>query len=250
MLTRVWHAKDFESELDLSHHLLGHNSTLELHHLFPKARLYKAGYKKPEVNALANFTFLTKDTNLLISSELPEVYLARYAASTPGLIESHWIPMDRELWKLSNYREFLDERRKLLAKAANDFLDKLYGGVVPETVQPTIPFLEGRAAAEAEEERVLREINEWVTTQGLAEGEFSIEVLDSESQEIVAVIDLGWPNGLQEGLSQPMALLLNEDEDTEEAVNQAGYRFFTSVDTFKRYVEREVLREAEMLSVA
>jgi hypothetical protein len=240
MLTRVWRAKDFESELELSQHLLGQSNSLELHHVFPRAQLYKAGYKKSEVNALANFTFLTKETNQLISDELPEMYLARYAGRSKGLVESHWIPMDRDLWKVGNYRAFLEERRKLLAKAANNFLDQLSGGTVPETQQPAIPVLERRIEAEIEEESLLREINEWVMSRGLAEGEYDIEVLEPESQEIVAVIDLGWPNGLQEGLSQPVALLLNEDKETEEAVNQAGYRFFRTVDAFRRYVDREV----------
>ena len=37
----------------------------------------------------------------------------------------------------------------------------------------------------------------------------------------------------------PVALLLNEPEDT--AANRAGYRYFTDVDSFRPYVEREVL---------
>ena len=44
-----------------------------------------------------------------------------------------------------------------------------------------------------------------------------------------------------------MALLLNEDEETEETVNQAGYRFFTSVESFKRYVERELCPSEALL---
>lgn len=240
MLTRVWRAKDFESELELSQHLLGQSSCLELHHVFPRAQLYKAGYKKSEVNALANFTFLTKETNQLLSDELPEKYLARSADRSTGLVESHWIPMDRDLWKVGNYRPFLEERRRLLAKAANDFLDQLSGGTVPETVQPAIPILERRIETEIEEERLLREINEWVMSKGLGEGEFGIEVLKPETEEIAAVIDLGWPNGLQEGLSQPVALLLNEDEETEEAVIHTGYRFFRTIEAFRRYVDREV----------
>jgi len=66
-------------------------------------------------------------------------------------------------------------------------------------------------------------------------------VLDNETGEITATIDLGWPNGLQEGLSRPIALLINEDDETKEAVNQAGYLFFTDVEKFKRYIEREIL---------
>ena len=46
---------------------------------------------------------------------------------------------------------------------------------------------------------------------------------------------------MQEGLSVPVALLLNEPEETEAATNRAGYRYFTDVDSFKTYVDREVL---------
>ena len=46
---------------------------------------------------------------------------------------------------------------------------------------------------------------------------------------------------MQEGLSVPVALLLNEPEETEAATNRAGYRYFTDVGSFKTYVDREVL---------
>ncbi len=241
MLTRVWHAKDFETELDLSHHLLGYNSSLELHHIFPKKQLYKAGYKKSEVNAIANFTFLTKETNLKILDQLPESYLPPYADKGLRLLESHWIPMDREWWKIQNYPLFLEERRKLLANAANEFLKNLSGGTIADVALPPTSFLEGRALEGAEEERILRQTNEWIRQQDLPDGEYDIEVLDNETGEITATIDLGWPNGLQEGLSRPIALLINEDDETKEAVNQAGYLFFTDVEKFKRYIEREIL---------
>jgi hypothetical protein len=64
MLTRVWQARDWETGIELKSHLLGNMSKLELHHIFPKSLLYEAKYERSEVNALANFTFLTKDTNL------------------------------------------------------------------------------------------------------------------------------------------------------------------------------------------
>ena len=44
--------------------------------------------------------------------------------------------MDERLWKIENYRDFLAARRELLAKAANDFLDQLYRGEMPETGAP------------------------------------------------------------------------------------------------------------------
>ena len=57
----------------------------------------------------------------------------------------------------------------------------------------------------------------------------------------MAVLDLAWPNGLQEGLTQPVALLIDEPQETIDAVNKAGYRYFTSVDALKSYVEKEIL---------
>ena len=246
MLTRVWHARDWGTGVELTNHLLGSMNRLELHHIFPKAQLRDNGYSVPEINALANFTFLTKETNLDVSDRLPEEYMEEFVEKQPGCLESHWIPMDRELWKIENYRRFLEERRKLLAQSANDFLGSLLTGTVPES-QPTTSVLDRAEAtipggvASDEEESILRQCNEWVVKQGLPEGELMFELADPDTGEPLAVIDLAWPNGLQEGYSQPVALLIDEGHETEEAVNRAGYRFFTDVDTFKKYIKQEIL---------
>ena len=92
-----------------------------------------------------------------------------------------------------------------------------------------------------EEEDLLIEVNQWVVRQGLAEGEFLFELADSDTGEAYGVLDLAWPDGLQAGLSVPVALLLNEPKETETAANRAGYRYFTDVDSFRTYVDREVL---------
>ena len=48
---------------------------------------------------------------------------------------------------------------------------------------------------------------EWVHAQGLPDGELMFELSEGmESGAVLAVLDLAWPNGLQEGLSQPVAL--------------------------------------------
>ena len=65
MLTRMGEARDWgNGGLPLKASLLGKMNKLEVHHIFPKAQLYKRNFKRPEVNALANFCFLTKETNL------------------------------------------------------------------------------------------------------------------------------------------------------------------------------------------
>ena len=248
MMTRVGHAKDWATGIELSNFLLGKLSTLQVHHIFPKSLLYKHGYDRPDVNAIANFTFLTQETNLLVSDRDPVEYLEEFIEKQPGAVESHWIPMNRELWKVENYKEFLAARRELLAQAANDFLNSLLAGAVPEA--EAIPSILDRDRTEKEvpggvedeeEERLIRECNDWVISQDLSGGEYMYELTDLESGDPLALVDLAWPNGLQEGLSKPVALLIDEGPETESAVNRAGYTYFTSVEALKQYIQTEIL---------
>jgi len=119
MLTRMGEARDWGTGLPLKAGLLGKLNRLEVHHIFPKARLYKLKHKRAEVNALANFCFLTKDTNLSISDRLPESYFPEIESKHPGALASQWIPMDPALWKAENYIDFLEARKALLAAEAN-----------------------------------------------------------------------------------------------------------------------------------
>src|SRR5207249_526535 len=103
-------------------------SALQVHHIFPKALLYEAGFSRGEVNAVANFCLLTQNTNLVIGKRHPEEYLAEVEAKHPGALASQWIPTDPNLWYLDRYPHFLESRRELLAQAANAFLDELLQG--------------------------------------------------------------------------------------------------------------------------
>ncbi|MCA9249520.1 MAG: DUF262 domain-containing protein [Phycisphaerales bacterium] len=49
--------------------------------------------------------------------------------------------------------------------------------------------------------------------------------------------------------TEPVAVLVGEGEDVEEAASQAGYRFFSSPRAFRRYVKEEILADAEMETV-
>ena len=158
--------------------------------------------------------------------------------------------MDRELWKVENYPQFLAARRELLAEAANAFLNSLMNGTHGE-VEFTGSILDrstenlGSISSE-EEEQLLIDTNIWVTEQGLPEGEIGFQVADENTGELLALIDLAWPEGLQAGYSQPVGLLIDEDLETEEVINRAGYLFFTDVESFKRYVTQEVLALEEV----
>mgnify|MGYP007053802681 CR=1 FL=1 len=125
MLTRVRGARDWGSGLELKAELLGKMSSLEVHHIFPKAQLYKANVGRAKVNARANFCFLTKGTNLEISDTRPEVYFPEIEKRHPGALASQWVPMDEDLWRIENFDRFLEARRKLLADEANRVFKEL-----------------------------------------------------------------------------------------------------------------------------
>ena len=246
MLTRVEGSRDWETNTELSAHLLGRGSKLHLHHIFPKSKLYAHDppYSMQEVNQIANLTFLTQETNLMVSDQDPARYLERYNRENPGALESHWIPMDPELWKLENYTLFLDERRKLLAATANRFLDSLASGTATDgyAVEGAIERTEPLGSiVSSVEERLLLNTNIWVVQQGLPEGEFAFELVNEDSGELRATLDLAWPEGVQEGYSQPVVLLIDEGLEIERVAHQAGYRSFTSPEEFKSYVRTEIL---------
>jgi len=246
LLTRVGGAKDWGSGVELSSFMLGKLSALQVHHIFPKAVLYEKGYERSEVNAVANFTFQTQETNLWIGKKLPEKYFEEVAAKHPGALESHWIPMDKTLWKPERYRDFLKERRILFAQAANDFLESLLHGRVPESkIVADITLREAVTVPSKpvsdEEEEIILECAIWVENQGLPAAEIEYELCD-EAGTVLAVLDLAWPEGMQPGLSKPVALILDGDKEVKQILNQKGFLYFTNVDKLKEYVQREIIR--------
>ena len=254
MLTRLGAARDWGTGLPLKVGLLGHMNKLEVHHIFPKSQLYSRDYKRSEVNALANFCFLTKDTNLSISNRLPEEYFPEIEEKHEGALRSQWIPMDPELWRIENYREFLEARRALLAEETNKRLTELLHGdthwlerlsvSVEETPSAVSPEVIGGISSE-EEEQELEAINKWIAEQALPQGILAYAFADEDTGEQKAVFDLAWPNGIQAGLSQPVAVLLNESRDVIVLASGAGYRCFTTPTDFRQYVEDEFLFQAQ-----
>ena len=246
LLTRTGRAKDWGTGLSLKHGLHGKMHQLEVHHIFPKHRLYKAGFSKSEVNAVANYCFLTKDTNLKISNKFPSRYFPKIEENHPGALESQWVPMDRELWKIENYLQFLEERKRLLAEGANRLLEQLYHGKIPAEAAPPLEIVQVEPQIPGgiegpDEEGLIHQLNEWVVEQGLPPGQVSYELVSPESGRSMAVLDLAWPNGMQVGLSDPVAVLLNEGPELLKIVNDRGFRYFTDMSRFRTYVERHVL---------
>lgn len=246
LLTRMGQARDWGTGLPLKASLLGKMSKLEVHHIFPKAQLYKRNYLRSEVNALGNFCFLTKDTNLNISDRLPEAYFPEVETAHPGALASQWIPTDPTLWKMENFRDFLDARKVLLATEVNKRMEELLHGETrwlaeSEVSAPPSPVVVLGGITSEEEEAQLEALNAWMEEQRLPRGLLAFDFADSATGEQKAVFDLAWPNGIQEELSIPVAVLLNEGTETIAIASQAGYRCFTAVTEFQRYVQSEIL---------
>ena len=112
-------------------------SDVQLHHIFPfdfmmrdtKAREYQDRMNlsswsyREEVNDIANITFISQKKNGSIGAVSPWQYLEN--ESTKQMRKAHFIPEDRDLWKPENFGRFLDQRRKLLAKAMNSLIRSL-----------------------------------------------------------------------------------------------------------------------------
>ena len=244
MLTRMGGAQDLGTGLPLKSGMLGKMNRLEVHHIFPKSRLYEKDYTRAEVNALANFCFLTKDTNLHISNRCPEEYLPEVESRNPGVLASQWVPTDPELWKIENYPDFLAERCRLLADETNRRMEILLHGdtrwfdsaATWEPVQKSVP---GGITSE-DEEAQLEALNEWLEQQDLPRGQMSFDYTDDNTGEQLAVFDLAWPDGIQAGLSNPVAVLLDEGAETLAIAARAGYRCFTRIQDFRTYVAIEI----------
>lgn len=116
---------------------LSHLGKIQLHHIYPydymmnseeglalrkKWKLTKQELKS-DVNDIANITFISVEANEKIKNKSPFQYLEKFA--TEENLEKHCIPLDKKLWKPENYFEFLDARRKLLAKATNNYFRML-----------------------------------------------------------------------------------------------------------------------------
>ena len=186
------------------------------------------------------------ECDLAIRDREPAKYLSEVAARDPKLLEEHCIPMDRDLWEIPRYLDFLQARRAPLAEAGNRLLERLLHGDAPRVTDhdgmissgdPSASQVPGSIDGDGELDALI-DLNDWMTKQGLPEGELEYELADGDSGRPLAVLDLAWPDGLQPGLTQPVALLLDETRDAEKAVNSAGFLFFTAVDDLRQHVQK------------
>lgn len=119
---------------------MGSKYQLERDHIFPYSKLKEVGYgeenrvKYALAQELTNRAILTQVANRTKSASNAADYLASVTTKFPKALELQCIPEDAELWKIENYEHFLEERRKVLAKHLNAFLEKITA--TEETIAP------------------------------------------------------------------------------------------------------------------
>lgn len=112
-------AKDWFTGVALSKSVVGDEHRIEVHHIFPKALLNAQGVSRHDRDEIANLAFLGAKPNKTISKAEPEEYLETIPADR---LKAQCVPIDRKLWRLSRFQDFLAERRRLLAESVNELI--------------------------------------------------------------------------------------------------------------------------------
>lgn len=113
------------------------NQRGDVHHIFPKDYLKKKGYDSRGYNQIANFAMLQQEVNISISNMAPNEYLKLVKEQCNGgklkigtindmedltrNFSESAIPIELCDMDATNYSEFLEMRRKLMAKKIKDY---------------------------------------------------------------------------------------------------------------------------------
>lgn len=109
----------------------------DIHHIFPRNYLKKAGLSRSKYNQIANYVYMQQEVNIQVGSKAPDVYFTevleqchegalKYGAITDlqdlhKNLEQNCIPQSIFTMTLENYDEFLKERRKLMAEKIKQY---------------------------------------------------------------------------------------------------------------------------------
>jgi hypothetical protein len=190
---------------------MGSKYQLERDHIFPYSKLKEIGYgegnrmKYTLAQELTNRAILTQVANRRKSAAHAADYLAEVKLKFPKALELQCIPEDPELWKIENYVQFLEERRKMLAKNLNAFLDKITA--TEETVVPV--SLEDLIAEGESDELEFKSTLRWDVREG---------TINKKLEEVIMKTVAAFAN------SQGGMLLIGVGDDGEVLGLEPDYR--------------------------
>ena len=94
----------------------------EDHHIFPR-KLLRGKYPDEVINDPRNIALVSRKMNRKIGARSPEDYFTdQTLISDISRVHSQFIPKNKELLKVKNYKKFLDERGKLIMGELNKFV--------------------------------------------------------------------------------------------------------------------------------
>jgi hypothetical protein len=199
---------------------MGSKYQLERDHIFPYSKLKEAGYgegnrvKYALAQELTNRAILTQVANRSKSAAHAADYLADVKQKFPKALELQCVPDDPELWKIENYEQFLEERRKMLAKNLNAFLDKITS--TEETVAPV--SLEDMIAEGESDELEFKSTLRWDVKEG---------AVNKKLEEVIMKTVAAFAN------SQGGTLLIGVSDDGDVLGLEPDYQSLGGVDCDK-----------------
>ncbi len=113
----------------------------DIHHIFPREHLKKAGMKKDRYNQIANYAYAQSEINIQIGDKAPKVYFGEVKKQCSGgpvkyggirdskalksNMRANCIPESIFDMTVEDYDQFLEERRTLMARKMRDYYKSL-----------------------------------------------------------------------------------------------------------------------------
>ncbi len=109
----------------------------DIHHIFPRDFLKKNGMERGKYNQIANYVYMQQEVNITVGNKAPDVYFSEVLEQCQGGVlkyggissldelhenlKSNCVPESIITMSISQYDEFLKERRKLMAEKMRDY---------------------------------------------------------------------------------------------------------------------------------
>lgn len=113
----------------------------DIHHIFPRAYLKANGLAQSEYNQIANYVYMQSEINIKIGNRSPQAYFAELASQANGgtikygnitdavslkhSLQQNAIPEQIADMSVTDYREFLEQRRRLMAQKIRLYYEAL-----------------------------------------------------------------------------------------------------------------------------
>lgn len=109
----------------------------DIHHIFPRNYLKKAGLTRSKYNQIANYVYMQQEVNIKVGNKAPNIYFEEVKGQCEGgalkygaisdrndlknNLDENCIPESIFEMTIDNYQDFLNQRRRLMAKKIKEY---------------------------------------------------------------------------------------------------------------------------------